>query len=133
MMKPESITIILPLPARVLSPNCPIFSPRGRMMKAAAAKRYRRITKEKVEDAKIETSPWDMAEISVTFFHKVKRRRDSDNYQSMLKSAYDGLVDAKLLVDDDSKHLKRNEPMFEIDKLYPRVEMTVERIEKEKR
>ncbi len=124
----EQVRIILPLPKRVLSPNCPVFSRQGRMAKAAATKKYRKMAKEATEDAQVNTGPWSLASVAVVFFHKVKRRRDQDNAMGSLKAAYDGIVDAGLIVDDDWEHLQRELPTFEIDKKNPRVELIVTRI-----
>jgi hypothetical protein len=48
----------------------------------------------------------------------------------MLKSAYDGVVDAGLLVDDDSEHLTTLPASFAIDRDCPRVELTFTRRKK---
>lgn len=63
----------------------------------------------------------------MTFFHKQGRRRDDVNFAAMMKPAYDGVVVAGLLVDDDSKHLTTLPVKFEIDKANPRVELFFER------
>ena len=39
--------------------------------------------------------------VQAAFWHKQTRRRDDVNHLAMLKPAYDGLVEAGLLVDDD--------------------------------
>lgn len=127
-MESETVFIILPLPPRVLSPNRPPASRGGRIKKASAAKRYRRLSREATEEARVDTGPWGLASVAVIFYHKEKRRRDQDNYMAMLKPAYDGLVDAGLLVDDDYEHLRREAPEFGIDREAPRVELTVTRI-----
>jgi len=54
-MTPESVTIVLPLPVKVLSPNCAIATPGGRFAKAAATKRYRQLAKEAIAAEQIET------------------------------------------------------------------------------
>lgn len=124
----ETVTIILPLPGKRLSPNHTIGSRGGRFAKAAATKKYRSIAMEAVQQAGVETGPWELARCSVTFYWPDARRRDEDNAIASLKAAYDGIVDSGLLVDDDSKHLRREMPEFKIDRAAPRVEMTVERI-----
>jgi hypothetical protein len=55
----ESVTIVLPLPNRVLQPNHTVGSIGMRMQKAAAIKRYRRLTREAVLDERIKSMPWD--------------------------------------------------------------------------
>lgn len=91
------------------------------MAKAAATKRYRRLAREAVEAQRIESGPWEQATVQSKFFYKVKRRRDDVNHVAMLKPAYDGVVDAGLLIDDDSEHLTTLPTSFEIDRDRPRV------------
>ncbi len=126
-MTTESITIVLPLPAAVLSPNCTIGSFGGRMMKAAASKRYRRLACEAVEAEDVETAPWGLCGVKAAFYHKTGRTRDQDNAMGALKAAYDGVVDAGLVKNDDYAHMKRESPVFAIDKEYPRVILTITR------
>jgi hypothetical protein len=121
----ESVTIILPLPVTALSPNAAVGSIGGRFEKAAATKRYRRLAREAVEAEKIESMPWNRVIVTAAFFHKADRRRDPDNATGSLKAAYDGIVDSGLVPDDDSKHMRRGEPSFSIDKESPRVELTI--------
>ena len=125
----ESITIVLPLPARVLQPNCTVGSIGGRFMKASATKRYRLVTCVEVELNRIETAPWSKVSVKVTFFHTAKRRRDEDNAIGSLKAVYDGIVDAGLVADDDWEHMSREAPRFRIDKKHPRVELTITRMD----
>jgi hypothetical protein len=47
----------------------------------------------------------------------------------MLKPAYDGVVAAGLLVDDDAAHLTTLPARFGVDRLTPRVELRFERVE----
>ena len=123
----ESVIITLPLPAKVLSPNSRVGSIGSMFAKAAAVKRYRRLAREAICAECITTGPWELSTVEVAFYHKTKRRRDQDNAMASLKAAYDGIVDAGLIVDDDYDHLKRCPPTFEIDKEYPRVTITVTR------
>lgn len=123
----ESVLVVLPLPHSCLSPNRPPGSIGGRMKKAAAAKRYRCLAKEAAEAEG--AGPWERATISAAFFHRQKRRRDDVNALASLKSAYDGLVDAGLLVDDDAEHLTTLPATFAIDRDHPRVELRIERAE----
>jgi len=123
----ETVTIILPLPPSILSPNRPPISVGGRFARAAATKKYKRLARETTEAEGIESGPWQKATIQAAFFHKQERRRDDVNYLDMLKSAYDGIVEAGLLVDDDSKHLTTLPATFDIDRKCSRVELTVTR------
>lgn len=126
-MTPETVTIVLPLPPAVLSPNRPPGSFGGRMARAAAAKKLHRLACEATRAQGIETGPWDRATVRATFCHKQKRRRDDVNFMGMLKAAYDGVVSAGLLVDDDSEHLTTLPAAFVVGP-ESRVELTFERV-----
>lgn len=123
----ETATIVLPLPPAVLSPNRPGGSRGGRFARAAAAKKYKRLAHEAAEQAQISTGPWERATVAAKFFHKQARRRDDVNHLAMLKAAYDGIVAAGLLVDDDAAHLTTLPAAFDIDRDAPRVELTITR------
>ena len=118
----ESVVIVLPLPSRILSPNCPAGTRGGRFARAAAAKRYKRLALLATEEA-ANGMTWERATILARFYHKTKRRRDDVNHLAMLKSAYDGVVMAGLLPDDDREHLRTIGAEFFIDKKNPRVEL----------
>ena len=124
----ESITIVIPIPNKILSPNCMIASQRGRFMRAAAAKKCRRLAKAAVEEEQLETLPWNFVELRPSFYFKINRKRDRNNYMSMLKSTIDGIVDAGLIPDDNSEHIREHWPEMLIDKNDPRVEILIERL-----
>lgn len=121
----EALTIVLPLPPRILSPNCPVASRRGRFMRAAASRRYKRLAREAVEAQRV--AGWVAADVRAVFYHKTVRRRDDVNHLAMLKAAYDGCIEAGLLPDDDRTHLHTTGCTFEIDKKSPRVELVFTR------
>lgn len=125
----EIVEVILPLPSRRLSPNCPTASIGSRMAKAATAKKYRNDTKKAITEQQIESGPWNKCTVQAKFYYAMKRRRDQDNAMAMLKSAYDGIVDAMLVVDDDYEHMERVSPVFGVDKESPRLELIITRIE----
>jgi hypothetical protein len=122
IMQNETVTIILPLPSPYLSPNRPPGSKGSRIRKATIAKAYRKQAREVTLEQCIDET-WEKATIKAKFYHAQKRRRDSLNFMSSLKSAIDGVVDAGLLKDDDSTCLTPLPPTFEIDKENPRVEL----------
>lgn len=126
--KPESVTILLPLPDSWLSPNRPPFTPGGRIRKAVETKRYRKIAREAVEAIGIESGPWAKSRATLVFYWPRNNRRDLRNAESSMKAAYDGVVDAGLIVDDDAKHLEHGPTRFECDRESPRVELTIERL-----
>jgi len=124
----ELVKVVLPLPARRLSPNCPCGSKGGRIARAVTAKSYRKKAKAEVDSQVIGDLGWEKAIVSTTFFHATDRRRDDINSLAMMKSAIDGVVDSGLLLDDDHKHLTTLPAKFDVDKEYPRVEMVFERV-----
>lgn len=124
----ESVLVVLPLPSGLLSPNHTTGSFGGRMQKAAAIKAYRAKARAVAEELDVETGPWWRATVAVAFFHARKNRRDDVNHLASLKPAYDGLVDAGLLEDDDSESLTTLGCTFAIDKKAPRVELLVTRL-----
>jgi len=119
----ESATIILRLPNRALSPNARVHH----FARAAATKKYRKEAREATAAQGIDSGPWERATIAATFYHKTARRRDDVNAMAMLKPAYDGIVDAGLLVDDDHEHLTTLPASFALDKQEPRVELVITR------
>ncbi len=139
-MKDESVVIILPLPAKVLHPNCTVATMGGRFLKARATKRYRRLAclaileLEDLENGCNGLDPWTLesvwkkASVKTVFYHKTKRKRDEDNAKGSLKAAFDGVADSGLIPDDDSEHLTHETPEFRIDKEYPRVMLTFTRL-----
>ena len=84
-MNQESVIIVLPLPAKVLSPNATVGSIGGRFAKAAATKRYRRLAKEAVNDACVATGPWK-AMAAVKIYYGANRARDEDNAMGSIKA-----------------------------------------------
>jgi hypothetical protein len=128
-MTPESIAIILPIPNKVLQPNCTLASFGGRMMKASAIKRYRRLAREAVEAENVASAPWRVVGVQAEFHYQIQRKRDEDNAVGALKSAYDGIVDSGLVSNDDYEHMHREIPKFIIDKTEPCVILTITRIE----
>jgi hypothetical protein len=94
------------------------------MRKYRVSQKYRRLAKEATEAAGIVSGPWKHVTVAAVFFHSQRRRRDDINYMAMLKPVYDGVVEASLLVDDDSEHLTTLPARFELDRQCPRVELT---------
>jgi hypothetical protein len=125
MTNSESLTIVLPLPPAALNQN----GSHGKWyMRANALKTCRKLARDAVEAEGIEGT-WDRVEVKAVFFHKQKRRRDDVNHNAKLKGYFDGIVDAGLVVDDDSEHWTTLPPGFEIDREQGRVEITVTRVD----
>ena len=121
------LTITLPLPHKSLSPNYTVGSRGARLGKAAKIKKYRMDAMHagaaEIADAGYDLLLWKEATVQATFYHKDRRRRDSDNLLGSLKSAFDGLKDSGLILDDSGlTHLPVQKL---VDKANPRVELTV--------
>lgn len=125
----ESFTIILPLPGGLLSPNYRPGTHGSRMAQARATKKYRGLAREAVEAVQLEDLPWGKCSTKAKFYYFAKRKRDPDNATGSLKAAYDGMVDAGVVPDDDWEHMEREKPDCNYDPSHPRVEITVERVE----
>ena len=133
----ESVTIVLPLPNKVLQPNSVVATMGGRLMKARATKRYRNLAFQETSKLLFDNDnvelfveyQWEKAAVKTVFYHKTKRKRDEDNAKGSLKAAFDGVADSGLIPDDDSEHLTHETSEFKIDKEYPRVELTFTRME----
>jgi crossover junction endodeoxyribonuclease RusA len=123
----ETLTIILPLPNGLLSPNHTVGSRGGRFAKMGAIKKYRKQARAAAEAEEVETTPWGRCTVQADFYYRDRRRRDPDNAIASLKPAYDGIVDSGLVADDDYEHMTRLPPTFNVDKTSPRVELTITR------
>ena len=118
-----TVTIVLPLPSRILSPN-------GRASRWAiieAVKKHREdaffTTRETMRAAKI-AGGWTRAESQDVFYFPDKRRRDTRNMEASLKPYFDGIVDAELLRDDNADVLTHHPSVFYFGNANPRVEIT---------
>lgn len=126
-MTPERAIIVLPLPPRVLSPNVAQATLRGRFAKAAATRRYRRLAREAIQEECVDSAPWGKVVVEAEFYFKRRGRHDDENAMVSIKPAYDGIVDAGLVVDDDSEHMRKMPPMFLVDRIDPRVVLIITR------
>jgi hypothetical protein len=129
MHNAESVTIILPIPAKVLQPNHSVGSFGMRMAVASARKRLRRLAREAIEEETVETAPWKKCSVRAVFHVATNRKRDDDNAIGSLKSAYDGIVDAGLVLNDDHASMSREGPEFIVDKVNQFVILEINRIE----
>lgn len=120
--------VVLRLPSSILCSNRPPLTPGGRMATAVAARAYRKLAAKQCDQFNSpEDGPplWRKASAKLYFFFKDKRRRDIRNFEAGMKAAYDGLVDAGLIIDDNSDVLTHEETLFEIDPANPRVEIII--------
>ena len=59
--------------------------------------------------------PFLKAKLNLTFIFPEERRRDRDNILASFKKGLDAVVDAGLLLDDDSEHLGVGQVKVEVD------------------
>ena len=113
--------LVLDLPPRELSPNF-----RSHWAKKAKAVKYYR--EQAWARARIEAPrpflEWKRATLRTTWYLPDARRRDPDNLMASLKAAIDGLVDARVLADDNG--LIIHPPVLAIDRQWARVVLDIE-------
>lgn len=100
------IELDLPFPLRGLSPNSRLHW----RAKAAVTARYREMcgwaAREAMQQHGLKGALHSPVVAEVTFALPTRHRRDEDNLKASMKAAWDGLVDAGLLVDDDIARFK---------------------------
>ena len=110
------------LPPHALWPNArPHWAAKAKEVKA-----YRAMAKLKClapMSARRNPPRLEYATVQVTFYFKDACRRDPDNALAAMKSAFDGMVDAKLLADDN--RLTHLPVIMKVDRQFPRVEIEV--------
>lgn len=97
------ILVIDHLPSKFLSPNARVHWSKKHSESSAARSEAGWLAKDKWRD---HTAPMLYAIIDYEFTIPVSRRRDQDNLIAACKPWQDGLVDAGVLVQDDTEHLK---------------------------
>jgi len=121
----QSVIIDLPLPRSALSPNSRV----NWRTRAKAVARYRDaaylVTRQAQGGAR---RRWRRAVARATFYWPDRIRRDGDNAEASLKPAFDGMVDAGLIVDDSTAVLTRDRPVHQVDRRNPRVVIEVREV-----
>lgn len=118
---PDTYTVTLPTPARVLSPNA-----RGHWRAVASAKKAaRRTAFVLVLEQTPDRHGWAKARTTIRWFTKTRMHPDPDNALASCKAYFDGAKDAGLLLDD--RDLAHDPIVFGVDKDNPRVEITYTR------
>lgn len=114
--------VTLPLPAKALSPN---FRSRTHWAKTKAVKKYREDAHAAAIHAGVRNKRLETAQVQCVFFLKGGRGRkpDPDNLLASMKSAIDGLVDAKVFLGDQK--LKHLPVVISEDAKNPRVEIHI--------
>ena len=120
----ETVTVVLSLPPAGLSPNSRLhWAAKARLTRA-----YRELAHAATRAAGGWKRHWPRAIATARFFFRTPRRRDEDNARASLKAAFDGMVDAGLLVGDTAAHLTHGRPVMAVDPGNPRVEIEVRRL-----
>lgn len=115
----DVLTLELPFPPKELSPNSrPNRWEKARTVRQyredcgwAGTVQYRRYVSKKGTPLPTLTPP---VTATVTFVVPDRRRRDEQNFLQMLKPAFDGLVDAGVLQDDNHEVFKVVATHFEV-------------------
>jgi Holliday junction resolvase RusA-like endonuclease len=89
------------LPDPDLNPNKRLYH----MQLYAAKRKAKELAMGLVLEQGRPSTPYDQAHITITWVAKDKRRRDIDNLFASMKPYIDGLVDARLIVDDSAMHV----------------------------
>lgn len=122
-MPEPRLAFTLPLPPKELSPNARVHW----RAKHNHTKAYRRDCGWTAKGALLEWEAEHHATTAmfplrapvtahVTFVVPDKRRRDLDNLSASMKAAWDGIVDAGVLVDDSSEHLQHAAPELVVER-----------------
>lgn len=120
----SEIRIVLSLPHKDLSPNArPHWTKKAKLTAS-----YREQAWALTLAAGGHGLRWEKAMAQATFYWPDCRRRDIRNAEHSIKAAYDGIVDAGLIVDDSAKVLTHDATEFKVDPQHPRVEIVIRRI-----
>ena len=116
----NSLTITIPLPPKEVRNNARVHWSR----KAGAIKQYRFRTCFRAMEAMGETKlAWKKAKVNITAYFPTARHMDPANIIDGLKSAFDGLEDAGVIVND--KNLWPERPVIVTKDKRPRVELVI--------
>jgi crossover junction endodeoxyribonuclease RusA len=119
----NQLTVTLPLPPKELSPNARCHW----RVKALKTQGYRADARAlafvALQDAIMAAPRWKAATMQVRWFTRTAHHCDPDNGLSCMKSAIDGLTDARIFSDD--KGLTHLPIIFAKDAKNPRVELTI--------
>ena len=109
------LRIELPLPARQLSPNARVHW----VIKARYTREARAMVVAEVLAQLARGTPLTKATVTVTFMVPDKRRRDHGNLIAAAKAYIDGLVDAGVIADDNTRVIREVYPPVEYRKGQP--------------
>ena len=122
----KTITLVYGVPDKLLNPNEHVG---WRKKSKAEAKRKLAVRWDTIRQIRLAGMPddmrWKHVTATIMWYHRTWMRPDRDNALRMLKSTWDGMEEAGLLLND--KYLTPNPVEFEEDKERPRVVITLER------
>lgn len=113
------ITLVLPIPDRVLSPNARVHW----AVKAKAVKHARTLAK--LAALRVGRPMWKSVTVQCIVTMKTRRKFDRDNLLSMCKAYFDGIADAGVVV-NDSEMIYLPVKFTEPDKENPRLTINIE-------
>ena len=123
-MTPARVTITLPIPDRILSPNArPHWAAKAKRTKAP-----RWMAEQEARAVRGADWPWPFARVSLMCYWPTLRFWDDDNISGACKAYRDGVADAGLVTND--KRIRSGSVDHAKDKANPRVEMTFTREDK---
>ena len=115
-----SITVTIPLPPADVRSNARVHWSR----RAKAIRSYRVKTKVAALVASKSAAPlWVKASVQITAHFPTHQHLDPSNLIDALKGAFDGLEDAKIIVND--KNLWPERPVILTKQINPRIELTI--------
>lgn len=119
----NSITIVIDLPPRMLSPNARCHW----AVKAKYVRQYRlhAHAASLVALGEAKRPYWEKAKLNAKAFFKTRGFPDPSNFMASLKAAEDGIADAGIIIND--KALWPERPEFDKDWKHPRIEITITR------
>ncbi len=110
--------LILPLPPKALSPN----ARKEWYQRSGVVANYRMHARvEALNAVRLPGTRWPTLPlltpvlVNVIATYRIKRKRDEDNLLASLKPAFDGIVDAGLIPDDNEKYLRINSVSIRVD------------------
>ena len=117
----QSITIVLPLPARKLSPNARThWAEKAKLTRASRKVAHLAA----LEALNLRRPPgWIKARLEVRAYFKTMNFPDADNLTASMKSSIDGIADSGIIAND--KGLWPERPVFAKDTRNPRLELTI--------
>ncbi len=114
---------------KTIAPTLNSFISKIRMEQNSIKQKYKEFSMWLARHYKINNLNLNKAKIIYKFYFKDKRRRDIDNMCISPKLINDGFVEENVFVDDSGDILALEFATFEYDKLNPRTEIYIIRVE----